>query len=70
MNHTDTLTTLHDISDIHIDKSLPPNERARKYINDGYNPYRFLVDGTVINLSFNDNESLNSCLARALDSMQ
>lgn len=70
MNHTDTNTTLHDISDIHIDKSLPPNERARKYIKDGYNPYRFMIDGMVINLSFNGNESLSFCLARALESMQ
>lgn len=70
MNHTDTLTSLHDINDIHIDKNLPPTERARKYINDGYNPYRFLVNGTVININFNGEDSLNSCLARALDSMQ
>ena len=70
MNHIDTHTALHDISDIHIDKSLPPAERARKYIRDGYNPYRFLVDGTVINLRFNGNESLSSCLVRAFDAMQ
>lgn len=70
MNNIDTHTALCDISNIHIDKSLPPEERARKYLNDGYNPYRFLVDGTVINLSFNGEESLSSCLARALESMQ
>lgn len=70
MHNTATHQSLCDISDIHIDKSLSPHERAQKYIRDGYNPYRFLVDGTVINISFNGNESLNSCLARALNSMQ
>ena len=70
MNKTDTHQSLCDISDIHIDKSLSPHERAQKYINDGYNPYHFLVDGMVINLSFNGKESLSSCLARALESMQ
>ena len=70
MNYADTHTTLYDIRDIHIEKSLSPAERARKYIRDGYNPYRFLVGGMVINLSFNGKESLNSCLARALESMQ
>lgn len=70
MNHTDTQNALYDVRDIHIDKSLPPKDRARKYINGGYNPYRFMVDGTVINISFNGNESLNSCLVRALESMQ
>lgn len=70
MNYTNTQNALCDVDEIHIDKSLPPNERAQKYIHDGYNPYRFLVDGTVINLRFNGEESLSSCLARALDSMQ
>lgn len=70
MDNTDTHQSFCDISDIHIDKTLPPNERVKKYIRDGYNPYRFLVDGMVINLSFNGEESLSSCLARALNAMQ
>lgn len=70
MKHTGTQNTLYDVRDIHIDKTLPPNERVKKYIRDGYNPYRFIVDGTKVNLSFNGEESLSSCLARALNAMQ
>lgn len=66
MNHTNT-HNLHDINDIRIDKSLPPTKRAQKYISDGYNPYRFTVDGTIINIRFNNDKSLNTCLANAFN---
>lgn len=60
-------SALCDIGDIHIDKSLSPTARTQKYLSDGHNPYRFLVNGTIINISFNEERSLTSCLARAFD---
>ena len=58
-----------DINDIRIDKTLPPKQRVRKYLSDGYNPYRFIVDGTVINIGFTEERSLTSCLVRAFDAV-
>lgn len=70
-NHTSpqntNSNTLCDINDIHIDKTLPPKQRVQKYLSDGYNPYRFIVDGTVINIRFNNDKSLNTCLANAFN---
>lgn len=58
-----------DISDIRVDKTLPPKQRVQKYLSDGYNPYRFIVDGTVINIGFTEERSLTSCLVRAFDAV-
>ena len=57
-----------DISDIRIDKSLPPAERVRSFLKDGYDPYRLTVGSTDVRIRFREERSLTSCLARAFSS--
>lgn len=51
-----------DISDVHLDKTLPPTERLEKYLKDIKNPYRFLCNGNTITVNFIGKNTLDNIL--------
>lgn len=55
-----------DISTITIDDSLPREERIRDYIRQIKNPYCYLSNGVVINVSFAGKRSIEDCLKNAM----
>lgn len=44
--------TLVDINDIHIDSSLPIEEKMKSYLEQIVNPYCFLCGDTPVNIRF------------------
>ncbi|PWM68213.1 MAG: hypothetical protein DBX61_04070 [Clostridiales bacterium] len=58
MNNTDNvLSSLVDIRDIKIDKSLPTEERIKSYVEQIKNPYKFKVGDVIVKVSFSGNEN-------------
>ena len=55
-----------DISDIVINKELPPEERVRDYIKQIKNPYCYIDNGIVVKISFTGEKSLEDCLKTVL----
>lgn len=47
---------LKELTDITIDQNAPLEERFEKFIDDIGNPYRFKVNGTVVNIRFSNTE--------------
>lgn len=45
-----------DIDSVHIDRSLPKEERIRDYIRQIKNPYCFKCGDTVVKISFADTD--------------
>jgi len=55
--------TLVDIRDVHIDTSLPKEERMRSFLKQIKNPYVFKYKDVVIKTSFADNGlTIEDCL--------
>ena len=55
-----------DISDIHIDTSLPKLERMLTFIKQVKNPYCYLWHGIIIKTSFAGERSIEDCFAMAM----
>lgn len=55
-----------DISDIHIDPSLPQLERMLTFIKQVKNPYCYLWHNIIIKTSFAGERSINDCFKLAL----
>ena len=55
-----------DISDIVINKELPPEERVKDYIKQIKNPYCYIDNGIVVKISFTGEKSLEDCLKTVL----
>jgi len=47
---------LKELTEIHIDPNAPLDERFEKYLDEIGNPYRFTVNGTVVNIGFSSTE--------------
>ena len=53
-----------DIRDIHIDTTLPVEEKLKSYIEQIKNPYRYRVGDIVVNITFADtNRNFTEALA-------
>lgn len=53
-----------DIRDIHIDATLPIEEKLKSYIEQIKNPYRYRVGDVVVNIRFADtNRTFTEALA-------
>ena len=50
--HNDLLTSLVDIRDVKIDRSLPIEDRVKSYVEQVKNPYMFKVGNTVVRVSY------------------
>ena len=48
--------SLVDITKIHIDQSLPQQEKIEAFIKEIKNPYCFLCNGVTVRVSFTDTE--------------
>ena len=58
INNTDNvLSSLVDIRDIKIDKSLPTEERIKSYVEQIKSPYKFEVGDVIVKVSFSGNEN-------------
>ena len=58
--HNDLLTSLVDIRDVKIDRSLPIEDRVKSYVEQVKNPYMFKVGNTVVRVSYADtNRTMN-----------
>jgi len=58
INNTDNvLSSLVDIRDVKIDKSLPTEERIKSYVEQIKNPYKFKVGDVIVKVSFFGNEN-------------
>ena len=58
INNTDNvLSSLVDIRDVKIDKSLPTEERIKSYVEQIKNPYKFKVGDVIVKVSFSGNEN-------------
>lgn len=56
-----------DIQDVHVDPSLPREQRIAEYVRQIKNPYCFRCGNFVIHARFNpDGPSLEDCLKQAL----
>lgn len=59
------VSTLADIGEIKIDRSLPKAERLLAFAREVRNPFCFICNGMVVKTSYSDtNESLENVLAR------
>ena len=52
----DLLDSLVDIRDVHIDRTLPIEERVKSYVEQVKNPYMFKVGNTVVRVSYADTD--------------
>ena len=53
INNTDNLlSSLVDIRDVKIDKTLPTEERIKSYVKQIKNPYKFKVGDVIVKVSF------------------
>lgn len=59
-------STLVEISDVKIDRSLPKKDRITDYFEQIKNPYCYLQNGVVVKISFSGKESLESCISRCI----
>ena len=58
-------STLADIGEIRIDRTLPKEERLLAFIREVRNPFCFICNGMVVKTSFSDtDESLENKLAK------
>lgn len=58
INNTDNvLSSLVDIRDVKIDKSLPAEERIKSYVKQIKNPYKFKVGDVIVKVSFSGNKN-------------
>ena len=56
-----------DIRDVEIDRTLPKEERIRKFVRDIKNPYCFKCGDAVVKTSFSDtNLTLEECVEHYL----
>lgn len=56
-NTANVLSSLVDIRDVKIDKSLPTEERIKSYVEQIKNPYKFKVGDVIVKVSFSENEN-------------
>lgn len=49
-------STLHDISSVKIDTSLPCEERVKNYVQQIGNPYCYLDNGIIVGIGYTDTE--------------
>ena len=63
-----TLTT-RELSDIHIDRSLPLSLRVQKFVADIRDPYHFTINGTDVRVSFAGDLGIAACLAASFSYM-
>ena len=58
MNKKMNNSNLIDVDHIRIDQNLTMHEKIEQYIKQINNPYCFIVDGVVVNVSFNGESTL------------
>ena len=58
--------TLVDINEVHLDASLPVEERVRSYLEQVKNPYCYLSHGIAVKISFAGKSRLEDCLAKCI----
>ena len=49
-------STLHDISDVHIDTALPQQERIKSFVKQIGNPYCYLDGDIVVTIGYADTD--------------
>lgn len=59
-------SSLVEITDIEIDRSLPKKARIQDYFRQIKNPYCYLQNGVVVKISFAGKESFESCVSRCI----
>ena len=58
-------TKLKELTDIHVDPTLPYIDKMTKIEEELGNPYTFLIDGTPVKIAYNnDGKTLEECLYR------
>ena len=62
-----TREELVDARDVHVDASLPPDERVRDYVRQIKNPYHFRVGDVEVRVAFKGEATLEECLQHYLD---
>ena len=68
--HNDLLTSLVDIRDVKIDRSLPIEDRVKSYVEQVKNPYMFNVGNTVVRVSYADtNRTMNDNFVNMIAAM-
>ena len=68
--HNDLLTSLVDIRDVKIDRSLPIEDRVKSYLEQVKNPYMFKVGNTVVRVSYADtNRTMNDNFVNMIAAM-
>ena len=68
--HNDLLTSLVDIRDVKIDRSLPIEDRVKSYVEQVKNPYMFKVGNTVVRVSYADtNRTMNDNFVNMIAAM-
>ena len=60
--------TLVDISTVHVDESLPYDERMKEFVRQIKNPYCYLNNGVVVKVGLAGKEPLEECIARYIRS--
>jgi len=69
-NKQDTLDSLVDIREVHIDPTLSEAERIKSYLQQIRNPYLFRVGTTVVRVSYSPTgKTLNESFANMLAAM-
>ena len=64
------LEDVDEITNIKIDRRKPSNERILDFIASTKNPYAFKVNGTLVKISFsNNNRSAKDCINRVIKSL-
>lgn len=59
-----------DIRDVHIDPTLPREERIRSFVMQVKDPYNFRVGEVTVHVSYTENgRTLNDCFADMLSLM-
>jgi len=63
---------LKELTEITIDTNLNIENRMEKFLNTIHNPYYFLVDGTPVQITYNNhnNKTLDDCLYSYLNERQ
>ena len=68
--HKDLLSSLVDIRDVKIDRSLPIEDRVKSYVEQVKNPYMFKVGNTVVRVSYADtNRTMNDNFVNMIAAM-
>ena len=68
--HNDLLTSLVDIRDVKIDRSLPIEDRVKSYVEQVKNPYMFKGGNTVVRVSYADtNRTMNDNFVNMIAAM-